>query len=206
MNATPLASTIILALETAYTAIQQFRPQIRPAIFVIHREKAKTQRGHYHQDQWQHRDDEARTDEIYISSTILNEGPTSVFHTLLHEATHSLAVARHIEDTSRNGRYHNRKFASLATEMGLIVTEDFSIGTRTTGITPLTQDQYKAPLLILATALRAYQNMQQRNKQPTRMLKATCQCGRIIRASLKVMEGAAITCEECGTSFTTEGI
>ena len=35
--------------------------------------------------------------------------PADVLDTLLHEAAHALAAARGIKDTSRQGRYHNKK-------------------------------------------------------------------------------------------------
>jgi hypothetical protein len=39
---------------------------------------------------------------------------------MLHEASHALAVVRGIKDTSAEGnRYHNKRFAALAVEMGL---------------------------------------------------------------------------------------
>ena len=39
---------------------------------------------------------------------------------MLHEAAHALATQRGIEDTSATGnRYHNKRFAALAAELGL---------------------------------------------------------------------------------------
>ena len=37
--------------------------------------------------------------------------------TVPHEAAHGLAYARKIGDTSRQGRYHNRRYAALAGEL-----------------------------------------------------------------------------------------
>ena len=40
---------------------------------------------------------------------------------MLHEAAHAIAHTRSIKDTSADGnRYHNREFAKLATELGLL--------------------------------------------------------------------------------------
>lgn len=41
------------------------------------------------------------------------------FERLLHEAVHGIAAARGVRDTSRAGRYHNRRFLAIAEEMGL---------------------------------------------------------------------------------------
>lgn len=51
-----------------------------------------------------------------------------VLGTLLHEAAHGVASTRGIKDTSRQGRYHNRRFAQLATELGIVVAPDGARG------------------------------------------------------------------------------
>jgi hypothetical protein len=47
------------------------------------------------------------------------EGATHTLTTILHEATHALAHARGVKDTSRQGKYHNRRFMELAGELDL---------------------------------------------------------------------------------------
>ena len=59
-----------------------------------------------------------------ISGEGLARTPREVLGTLLHEAAHALAAARGITGTSRQGRYHNKKYARLADELGLDVAED----------------------------------------------------------------------------------
>lgn len=51
--------------------------------------------------------------------------------TLLHEACHVYALANDIPDTSRDGRYHNRRFGELAVAIGLVAVRDQGIGHRT---------------------------------------------------------------------------
>ncbi len=46
------------------------------------------------------------------------------FERLLHEAVHGIAAARGVRDTSRAGRYHNRRFLAIAEELGLDHAED----------------------------------------------------------------------------------
>jgi hypothetical protein len=45
----------------------------------------------------------------------------AVLDTELHEAAHGLAAARDIRDASRQGRYDNARYRSLAEELGLAV-------------------------------------------------------------------------------------
>ncbi len=47
------------------------------------------------------------------------EGATHTLVTILHEATHALAHVHGIKDTSRQGKYHNRRFLKLAAELDL---------------------------------------------------------------------------------------
>ena len=47
------------------------------------------------------------------------EGPRQTLQTMLHEAVHALAHARGVNDTSRGGKYHNKRaFVALAAELG----------------------------------------------------------------------------------------
>ena len=39
--------------------------------------------------------------------------------TILHEAAHELGFVRDVSTTSRQGRYHNQRFVSIAQELGL---------------------------------------------------------------------------------------
>jgi hypothetical protein len=66
--------------------------------------------------------------EIMISGEGLRRGAHAVLATMLHEAAHALAAARGIQDTSRQGRYHNRKFKAHAEELGITVEHDQRTG------------------------------------------------------------------------------
>jgi len=57
--------------------------------------------------------------ELNISAEDLKRAALDVLLTLAHEMVHQWADERHVKDCSRNGRYHNRQFARLATEAGL---------------------------------------------------------------------------------------
>jgi hypothetical protein len=72
----------------------------------------------------------------------LQRGPTDVLGTLLHEAAHGLAQARSIQETSRQGRYHNRRYATLAAELGLEVTSVKPIGWSATTVPQHTAVSY----------------------------------------------------------------
>ena len=50
-----------------------------------------------------------RCPEVFVGGEGLVLGAVDVLGTLLHEATHALAHVRGIQDTQRQGRYHNRR-------------------------------------------------------------------------------------------------
>jgi hypothetical protein len=57
--------------------------------------------------------------EVFITDGALARGAVDVFGILLHEAAHMIADSRGINDTSRQGRYHNGRFRAVAEEVGL---------------------------------------------------------------------------------------
>jgi hypothetical protein len=60
-----------------------------------------------------------RKPELFVAGECFAEGAEHTLTTVLHEAAHALAYARQIQDTSRQGKYHNRRFVQLAAELGL---------------------------------------------------------------------------------------
>jgi hypothetical protein len=75
--------------------------------------------------------------------------------TLLHEAAHTLAYARGICDTTRQGRYHTRRFAALADELGLEIVQprDPVTGWNRTTVPKATVAVYHAEVDTLAAAI-----------------------------------------------------
>jgi hypothetical protein len=71
---------------------------------------------------------------VLVSGEGLQRGPVDVLGTLLHEAAHGLAYVRKVSDTSRQGRYHNRRCATLARELGLEVAHLDPIGWSATSV------------------------------------------------------------------------
>lgn len=57
--------------------------------------------------------------EVFITDDALTRPAVEVLGILLHEAAHSLADHRAINETSRQGRYHNARFKAVAEEIGL---------------------------------------------------------------------------------------
>ncbi len=60
-----------------------------------------------------------RKPELFVAGECFAEGAAYTLLTILHEAAHALAHARGVKDTSRQGKYHNRRFVELAAELDL---------------------------------------------------------------------------------------
>ncbi|MYS49501.1 hypothetical protein GTW46_05380, partial [Streptomyces sp. SID6013] len=80
------------------------------------------------------------------------------FERLLHEAVHGIAAARGVRDTSRAGRYHNRRFLAIAEEMGLDHPEEPhpSSGFSLVTLTSEAKRRYRPTIERLQRALKAH--------------------------------------------------
>lgn len=209
-----IGSQLIHALEDAYEDIRHRHPQLPPEVVFITGTGAKgrrrMRRGHFCPERWVTED--GRRHEVFVAGERLADGPEGVLTTLLHEVAHILAAEREIQDTSRGGRWHNRRFVEVARELGLDYTHerpDSSIGFSDVTMPETTKHAYRLTLDMLEDAIAAH--LGRRVSVPastgtgtSRSLKATCACDRIIRASATVLEGAAITCTACGCEFTQD--
>jgi hypothetical protein len=119
--------------------------------------------GHFAAGRWQLTSPGAPTDraEVLASGEGLQRGPVDVLGTLLHEAAHGLAYARKLSDTSRQGRYHNRRYATLAAELGLDVAHLQPIGWSATSIPDPIAARYGEVLAELAAALVLWRRAEQ---------------------------------------------
>jgi len=86
-------------------------------------------------------DARASLGEVVITQYGLTEGAGEVLATLLHEAAHSVGWQRGIKQTSRQGRYHNHRFQTVAEELGLQVQRDSPYG--------CVNDHEKSPVSIM---------------------------------------------------------
>ncbi|WP_431684160.1 hypothetical protein [Kitasatospora sp. KL5] len=81
-------------------------------------EPAPLKRGHHAAEKWL--SEAGRAPEVFIAGELLALGGREVLQTLLHEAAHAVGARRGIKTTSSQGnRWHNKRFAQLARELGL---------------------------------------------------------------------------------------
>ena len=138
--------------------------------------------------------------EINMCAEHLNRSFSEICSTLLHEMVHLWNLQNNVQDTSRNGSYHNKKFKEAAEQHGLIIEKDEKYGwTRTSlnkeaeaYINSLNDDGF-------SLYRKKMINVRSSSKQSTR--KYVCPiCGSIIRATKEVH----VMCCDCNVEFEEE--
>jgi hypothetical protein len=196
---------LVSALEEAWNAVRANHPEVPEAVIIIGSGTTSRQAkwGHYGSLRWQH--GKSMLSEVLISGEGLKRPAPEVFTTLLHEAAHGLADNRGVKDTSRQGRWHNQKFAKLADELGLDTTKDDRTGWSPCTLRPQTAKKYKPQLDKLAAALKAYRHPEDHleggRTSSNNALACACSCPRRIRVAPAVLDEGSITCDVCGDPF-----
>jgi hypothetical protein len=191
------ASLLVAALEHAWQAIRSRHPEVPGAVLVVASgsEGKRLNLGHFAAHRWQVAG--ADRHEVLVGGEGLHRGPTEVLGTLLHEAAHGLAQARSIQDTSRQGRYHNRRYAHLARELGLEVAIVRPTGWSATTVPEPTAATYASQLEELAAALVLWRRPEHHTGTSTRsrnLLACRCPCGRRVRVAKATLAEAPILC------------
>jgi hypothetical protein len=157
------ASLLVAALEHIWHTIRTRHPDVPDAVLVVASgsEGKRLNLGHFAPHRWQVNG--ADRHEVLVGCEGLQRDPAEVLGTLLHEAVHGLAQARGVLDTSRQGRYHNRRYATLAGELGLQVASVQPIGWSATTVPEHTAAAaYAGPLEDLAAALVLWRRQEYR--------------------------------------------
>jgi len=207
-TATPevAASTMVAAMERAWQAIRARHREV-PEVIVVLGAGSEARRGlfklgHFAAARWQVADQ--RRPEVLVSGEGLRRGPVDVLGTLLHEAAHGLADARGVKDTSRQGRYHNAKYARLAGELGLEVACDRQTGWSQTTVPDALAEAYAGVLAGLDAALKLWRYAEQQLPTPAssrNLLACACPCGRKLRVARQTLVQAPIVCGACEEPF-----
>jgi curved DNA-binding protein CbpA len=205
---TEAVSRILHMLEDIWQAIRHHHPQIPLVVIIIASgTDGKQARWGYHAPKrWQVGLDE-RT-EIMVSGEGLRRDAASVLGTLLHEAAHALATARGIQDTSRQGRYHNKKFKAHAEELGITVEHDARLGWSITTLPAHTATKYAVQLADLHLAMTLWRHNETSGgpatRRSTNLIAAACPCGRSIRIAASTLADAPVICGACDSFFAAK--
>jgi len=195
------ASSIVVAgLESALGDIRRRHPDVPEAAIALAGSRRKW--GHWAHKSWVR--GEVIMDELFVSGEGLRRDIRDTLTVLLHEAAHGIGARRGIQNTSRNGCYHNKRYKALAEEVGLVVERVGSRGWTGTSCPDQTFDSYASTVVRLEKAIALWRKGDQANgRTPARTLAlAVCQCDRKIRVAPTVYLEGPITCGRCGELFS----
>ena len=151
---------------------------------------------------WQDGAKEGGYYEINLCAEYLNRPFEDTCSTLIHEMVHLWNLQAGVQDTSRSGTYHNKKFKSVAEAHGLVVEKTEKHGYSKTSLSPepvaFVQSLGKSGFsLVRPRPLGLKGNS--KSKQSSR--KYVCPgCGAIIRATKEVF----VICGDCELTFEEE--
>jgi curved DNA-binding protein CbpA len=199
------ASVILKILEDIWLEIRRRHPEIPAVVLIIASgtDGKNIRLGYHAPGRWNVAG--IQRAEVMVSGEGLRRPAREVLGTLLHEAAHALADERGIQDTSRQGRYHNTRFAALAAEVGIDVAKDPKIGWSVTTVPDTTANAYAAQLTRLAEAMTIWRRIEApaggTQRRSTNLIPACCPCDRRIRVAASTLAAAPITCEACHGEF-----
>ena len=139
--------------------------------------------------------------EINICAEFLNRPIIDVGETMLHEMVHLYARQHDIQDVSRGGAYHNKRYKEIAESHGLIC-EKGNHGWNKTGLRPESQSFLQGIFPgdddILLHRMRFLGGSK---KKPSNSRKYVCsECGASVRATKEVN----IMCADCDEQMREE--
>ena len=212
----PTASKDTAALEAAWADIRVNHADLPNVYFTTgsgqEGRQGEARWGHWAAKRWCQTDDpDEAIGEVLIAGERLAFGAEGVMETLLHEAAHALAFVREIEDTSRQGRYHNGEYKKLAIEVGLDV-EKGKHGWNQTSLPAPTMNKYNTTIQALTIALAGYRvapAKEEKEKKKKSRVTLTCSCERRIAVAFTVAAagmiegemGFSIVCSMCNEPF-----
>ncbi|OLZ45237.1 hypothetical protein BS329_32860 [Amycolatopsis coloradensis] len=206
-----ITARLVTAFDATWATIRERHPEVPEVVLTIGSgtlgsKPGQTKLGHFAAGRWQVGENDP-IPELFVSGEGLRRTAEEVLGTLLHEAAHGLAHVRDIKDTSRQGRYHNKRFKALGEELGLILEEDPAIGWSRTTVPTKTSNQYRREVDLIKAALVAHRHDEVAKPTKARsnnLAVATCGCERKIRVAKTTLVDAPILCGRCGIEFTAE--
>lgn len=206
-------SNLVKTCEEIWDKIREVYLDVPEAVIVVGTggTRAKNLYGHFAKEAWKDSDDND-IHEVLLVAEHLTRPAEEVFTTLLHEAVHGIAATRDIKECS--GKRHNKKFAALCMEVGMIPPEkpDKSLGFSAATLGPEALLMFDSEINKLKSALILYRDLKLVEKKPNKTLwAAECDCGRKVRLGKRDMrllvegygetELARMTCTLCNTDF-----
>lgn len=203
-------SDLVITAEQCWRSIQKKHPEVPECVVLVASggRRAPTLLGHFASNTWSQGDKQIH--EVLLVAEQLNRPAREVFQTLLHEAVHGIAQTRGVKDVS--GRRHNKKFAKICEEVGLVppVKPKGPLGFSDAKLREDTEQEYEQEIKQIADVLFLYRNLKfNEEDKPKNSWAAVCLCPRKIRVGKKIYNpdednSLRIICEDCVSPFVVE--
>jgi hypothetical protein len=206
-----VGSPALAAIERTWSAIRDQHPDIPAVVAMIG--TGGFERGHLAlmtASKWSNTGGRRALPELELAVEALEQRPEDLLQTLLHTAAHALGTARGMTTTSRQGRYHNGRFADLAAEVGLTVAHGSETGWSSTALAVGTNVRYATELRelrdltrLLRTRLGAPRSAAVGRSRSNNGTSAGCSCSppRLMRMATSVLEQGSVSCGICRQPF-----
>lgn len=157
-----VASALVATLERAWGAIVEHHPQVPEVVVVVAPgsggRSGELKLGHFAAARWEVDGDQRS--ELLVGGEGLRLGAGEVLGTPAARVGPRLGRVRGVQDVSRGGRYHNRRYKALAEEVGLAVAQVGSIGWSATTVRDETIARYRSTLAEVEASLVLWRRME----------------------------------------------
>lgn len=194
----------IAELHKAYDKLNKtfFKGELTPVLITIHTGSKNVLGWYTPAKVWENGKEEMN--EICLVAENLQRGKMQILQTLLHEAIHHYANIKGIQETSRGGRWHNKRFKALAEQFGMEYTHeqaDPKIGYSAVTLTKTSYDTIDSWNLKEEAFQWSRKSAEGKAKKKSNSFKWTCACGQIVRTSKPELYAH---CPECDEDFQME--
>uniref|UniRef100_UPI003F494405 hypothetical protein n=1 Tax=Amycolatopsis sp. CA-290885 TaxID=3239925 RepID=UPI003F494405 len=207
------AEQLTAALTATWTAIQRNHSEVPPVVFTLGSSPA-SELCHDRGNHWPRDGAIQAVHQLTVGGGVLRKSPRGVLASLLHAAAHGIAAMYGINETSRRGQYHNKKFVELAEQLQLRVDDAGVSGWASTEVPEEVAETYGAELGQLSTALAPELNKLIPEVKPdsgpgrSGKILAVCSCSPPYRiwAAARTLAEARPVCSQCGEPFTAPAV
>lgn len=219
------ATALVTALAVLWRRIQALHPDV-PDVVLLPAPGPRNVLGHFAPVRWQAKGSGGRVmHEVVVVAEHLERSADDIAETVLHEAVHAMNHQRGVKDCSATSQYHNDRFRQGAEELGLVAVKVPHYGWAYTSLPEDTRAAYadeiaalsavlvhrRTPLAIVATTSGPDPDGSTPDGTPatppgpdkprSRLRKATCPCGFIIRVAKATYDATVIRCDQCEEPF-----
>lgn len=145
-------------------------------------------------------DEEGTSFEVNLSAEYLNRPLKEILETLIHEMVHLKNSLDGIQDTSRKGTYHNKRFKSLAESVGLVVEESEKHGYAHTSLSENLEESL-SDNFDLRNTIQLARQMPTKGKPAKKVKSYTYQCPECGQAFKTAKTGLHVMCEDCNETM-----